>query len=160
MTLFIDKEINFKSDNLDFLKTSYVAQELFNHLYNIIDIQDITSEEKNKKFYFLTPILKGFLENIIKHDLPLQAVSKIDTEWLINDRNSQEVQTIFNKIYFPEEKDLKNNHHFIQEANLIASEVVLNINTWLFQQDYDPVKYLKKEFSNSFVNKKEKKHGI
>lgn len=160
MTLFIDKEINFKSDNLDFLKTSYVAQELFNHLYNIIDVQDITSEEKNKKFYFLTPILKGFLENIIKHDLPLQAVSKIDTEWLINDRNSQEVQTIFNKIYFPKEKDLKNNHHFIQEANLIASEVVLNINTWLFQQDYDPVKYLKKEFSNSFVNKKEKKHGI
>ena len=160
MTLFIDKEINFKSDNLDFLKTSYVAQELFNHLYNIIDIQDITSEEKNKKFYFLTPILKGFLENIIKHDLPLQAVSKIDTEWLINDRNSQEVQTIFNKIYFSEEKDLKNNHHFIQEANLIASEVVLNINTWLFQQDYDPVKYLKKEFENSFVNKKEKKHGI
>lgn len=160
MTLFIDKEINFKSENLDFLKTSYIAQELYNYLYQIIDKQGLDIENTNKKRYFLTPILKGFLENIIKHDLPMQAVSKIDTEWLINSKNSEDVQIIFNKIYFPEENDLQNNGVFIQEAKVISSEIILHINTWLFEQDYDPVKYLKQEFKNSFSNKKEKKNGI
>ena len=160
MTLFIDKEINFKSENLDFLKTSYIAQELYNYLYQIIDKQGLDIENTNKKRYFLTPILKGFLENIIKHDLPMQAVSKIDTEWLINSKNSEDVQIIFNKIYFSEEKDLENNRLFIQEAKVISSEIILHINTWLFEQEYDTVKYLKQEFANSFSNKKEKKNGI
>ena len=74
MSLFIGTEIDFNGVHADFLKDSIVAKELFE--YTSLKLNEQFNDSK-KNYYFLTPVLKGFLENIIKNDLPLQAVSKI-----------------------------------------------------------------------------------
>ena len=157
MSLFIGTEIDFNGVHADFLKDSIVAKELFE--YTSLKLNEQFNDSK-KNYYFLTPVLKGFLENIIKNDLPLQAVSKIEPQWLINNDNSKDVQSIFFKIFFPEENVLKEHTKQINEAKEIVNSIFIHINTWIFEQSYDPIEFLKQEFIQSYSLKKNKKNGI
>lgn len=157
MTVFIGRKIDFNNEHSDFLKNSYIATELFNYTNEAISQH---SENLNKNLYFLTPVLKGFLENIIKNDLPLQAVSKIDHKWLIDSNNSKDVKDMFYKIFFPSEEDFKKNKAQIEDAQDLVKAILIHINTWIFQQPYDPVEYLKQEFIKTYTLKKEVKNGI
>lgn len=156
MSLFIGKEIDFNNEHAEFLKNSYVAKEIFMYVNeNLANY----SQNKQKNMYFITPILKGFLENIIKNDLPLQAISKIEHKWLIDQNNSVDVKDMYYKIYFPSEEDSLKHKNQIVEAQDLVKAIVIHINTWFFQQPYDPVEYLKKEFKNTYSTVKEKKNA-
>lgn len=157
MTVFIGKKIDFNNEHADFLKNSYIATELFNYVHDNISQH---SENTNKNLYFMTPVLKGFLENIIKNDLPLQAVSKIDHKWLIDNNNSKDVKDMFYKIFFPSESEFKNNKEQIEDAQDLVKAILIHINTWIFQQPYDPIEYLKQEFTQTYTIKKDLKNGI
>jgi hypothetical protein len=157
MAVFINKEIDFNNEHADFLKKSYVAQEIFKYVNEELAKH---SKDKNKNIYFITPILKGFLENIIKNDLPLQAVSKIDHKWLIDKNNSLDVKNMYYKIFFPSEEDsIKYNQQIIEAQNLVK-EIFIHINIWIFKQTYDPVEYIKQEFKKTYSLNNEKKNGI
>lgn len=157
MTVFIGNKIDFNNEHANFLKNSYVAKELFEYVTNNMSEH---SEDKNKNLYFMTPVLKGFLENIIKNDLPLQAVSKIDPQWLIDNNNSEDVKSMFYKIYFPSKEALIKHKIQINEAQDLIKAVLIHINTWIFQQAYDPIEYLKEEFVKTYNVKKDHKNGI
>lgn len=157
MTVFIGKKIDFNNEHAEFLKESYIAKELFSYVAQSLAEQ---STDKNKSLYFMTPVLKGFLENVIKNDLPLQAVSKIDHKWLIDKNNSDDVKNMFYKIFFPPENDLIVHKIQIEEAQDLVNAVLIHINTWIFQQSYDPIDYLKEEFINKYSLKKEAKNAI
>lgn len=157
MTVFIGNKIDFNNEHADFLKNSYVAKELFEYVSKNIGEH---SEDINKNLYFMTPILKGFLENVIKNDLPLQAVSKIDPKWLIDNNNSEDVKSMFYKIHFPSEDALIKHKTQISEAQDLTKAVLIHINTWIFEQSYDPIEYLKEEFVKTYNTKKENKNGI
>lgn len=157
MTVFIGRKIDFNNEHSEFLKDSYIAKELFSYI--IVNFVE-KSEDKNKSLYFVNPVLKGFLENIIKNDLPLQAVSKIDHKWLIDKNNSENVKSMFYKIYFPPENDLVVHKIQIEEAQSLVNGILVHINTWIFQQSYDPIEYLKEEFIKKYNPKKELKNSI
>lgn len=157
MTVFIGKEIDFNNEHAEFLKNSYIAKEIF--LYVSQNLAE-HSEDKNKNLYFITPILKGFLENIIKNDLPLQAVSQIEHKWLIDENNSSDVKNMYYKVFFPSEEDNVKHKEQINEAQDLIKAIFIHINTWIFQQNYDPVEFLKKEFVNTYSLKRDKKNGI
>lgn len=157
MTVFIGKEIDFNNEHADFLKNSYIAQELFTFVNKTLGEH---SEDTNKNVYFITPILKGFLENIIKNNLPLQAVSKIEPKWLIDQNNSSDVKNMYYKVFFPSDEDSEKHKGQIAEAQDLVKAIVIHINTWIFQQDYDPVEYLKQEFKKTYTPPKDKKNGI
>jgi len=156
MTVFIGKEIDFNNEHADFLKNSYVAQEIFMYVKETLAEH---SDNENKNMYFITPILKGFLENIIKNDLPLQAVSKIEHKWLIDQNNSSDVKSMYYKVFFPSEEDHNKHKEQINEAQDLVKAIVIHINTWIFQQTYDPVEYLKQEFKKTYSLNKDKKNG-
>lgn len=147
MTVFIGKTIDFNNEHADFLKDSDVAKDIFNYINEKL-FEEFKDQDKNN--YFSTPVLKGFLENIIKHDLPLQAVSKIDHKWLINNNNSEDVKDIYFKIFFPSEADLQQHKEQIEEAQVMVKSILVHINTWIFKQKYDSVDYLKKEFIKKY----------
>lgn len=159
MAIFIGKEINFNNEHAEFLKTSFVAKEIFMYVNESLANH---SANNQKNIYFITPILKGFLENIIKNDLPLQAISKIEHKWLIDDNNSLDVKNMYYKIYFPSEEDSVKHKEQIIEAQDLVKAIIIHINTWFFQQSYDPVEYLKQEFRNiySIVKDKKSTNGI
>lgn len=157
MSVFIGKKIDFNNEHAEFLKESYIAKELFKY---VSENMASHSKDVNKNTYFMTPVLKGFLENIIKNDLPLQAVSKIDHQWLIDKNNSDDVKSIFYKVYFPTETDMLKNKESIKEAQDLVKAVLIHINTWIFQQPYDPIEYIKEEFIKTYNPKKESKNTI
>lgn len=155
MSVFIGKEIDFNNEHAEFLKNSYVAKELFIYVNESLESH---SQNQDKNMYFVTPILKGFLENIIKNDLPLQAISKIEHKWLIDQNNSLDVKNMYYKIFFPSEEDLVKHKDQIKEAQDLVKAIIIHINTWFFQQTYDPVEYLKQEFKKTYSLIKEKKN--
>lgn len=146
--------INFNEEHKDFLKNSYIGISLFDYLNNQIEYSD-----NNKKIYFIETTTSALLENIIKNDLPLQSISKINHQWLINEQNSENVMNTFYKIYFPKEQDNEQFGKEIIEAKELVELVVKNINDWIFKQEYDIAEYLKKEFKNKFY-KTNLKNGI
>ena len=153
MGIFIGREIDFNNEHKDFLRNSFVAKEMFAHV--MADNMG-NHEDSNGYLTFATPAIKGFLENIIKNDLPIQAVSKIDHQWLIDKNNSEDVREMFNKIYFPETQTFEIHKVQILEARTVFKNILIKANTWIFKQEYDCVDYLKEEFIRSYTQEKSK----
>jgi hypothetical protein len=140
MGLFIEKEIDFTLEHSEFLKNSLVAKDIYNHLYEKFS-------NNQKDIFFITPTLKAYLENIIKHDLPLQAAIQIEHKWLITEDNSEDVKNIFLKTYFnQEDSDIIKYEKDIIEAKDIIKSIFIEINCWVLNQEYNPIDFIKKEF--------------